>query len=180
MAREIKEESQLKETEQDFSTTRYSRRVEESETPKSLSTIEAIQLIAAANARADLSDDNQLLLFLMSWWSKTYNRPLKDPILLSYTVEELLYEFYDRLERKNAEEERSKQESDKIEEDKEKEALDWAEQEEKKELEKEGKVSSPSDPTKDPDNIKWMQEQLEKAKQAYGESFGEDIEETFE
>lgn len=116
----------------------------------------------------------------MSWWSKTYNRPLKDPILLSYTVEELLYEFYDRMERRLAEDERSKQEDDKIEDDKEKAALDWAEQEEKKELEKEVKVSSPSDPTKDPDNIKWMQEQLEKAKQAYGESFGEDIEETFE
>ena len=123
----------------------------------------------------------------MSWWSKTYNRPLKDPILLSYTVEELLYEFYDRMERRLAEDERSKQEDDKIEDDKEKAALDWAEQEEKKELEKDGslpeqpkKEEKSSDPAKDPDNIKWMQEQLEKAKQMYGESFGEDIEESFE
>lgn len=124
----------------------------------------------------------------MSWWSKTYNRPLKDPILLSYTVEELLYEFYDRIERRLAEEERSKQEDDKIEEDKEKAALDWAERQEKEELEKESKLAeqpkkeekTTPDPTKDPDNLKWMQDQLEKAKQMYGESFGEDIEDSFE
>ncbi len=137
--------------------------------------------MAAANARADLSDDSQLLLFLMSWWSKTYNRPLKDPLLLSYTVEELLYEFYDKIERRLAEEEQHKQESDKIEDNKEKEALDWAEQEEKKELAQEdGKKPNTDDPTKDEGNVRWMQEQLEKAKQAYGESFGEDIDESFE
>lgn len=33
----------------------------------------------------------------MCWWSKTYKRPLKDPILLSYTFEELLYEYYDKI-----------------------------------------------------------------------------------
>jgi hypothetical protein len=36
------------------------------------------------------------------------------------------------------------------------------------------------DPTKDPDNIKWMEEQMKLAKQQFGETFGNDIEEDFE
>lgn len=126
-----------------------------------------------------------MLLFFCSWWSKTYNRPLKDPLLLSYTAEELLYEFFDRIERAKAEEERVNKESDKIEEDKEKAALDWAEQEEKKELETEMRNGAQSskvgyqDPTKDPTNVKWMEEQLQQAKSVFWESFGEDISEDF-
>lgn len=123
-----------------------------------------------------------MLLFLQSWWSKTYNRPLKDPLLLSYTLEELLYEFYDRVERKLAEEERVNQENDKIEEDKEKAVLDWAEEEERKELEelkaKSNKVAS--SPVQDPANIAWMEEKLREAKEIYGEDFGEDVEMNFD
>lgn len=125
-----------------------------------------------------------MLLFLQSWWSRTYNRPLKDPLLLSYTLEELLYEFYDRLERSKAIEEQLEEENDKIEDVKERAALDWAEEEEKRELDAmkaEGsKPTEPSDPTKDPENIRWMEEQLQKAKEEFGESFGEDIIENFE
>lgn len=123
-----------------------------------------------------------MTLFLKSWWSTTYNRPLKDPLLMSYTLEELLYEFYDKMERQKAAEERLAQETDKIEEAKEKEVLDWAEQEEKKELEEMKRMAEKAsiDPTKDPENVKWMNEQLEKYKQVYGESFGEDIDETFD
>ena len=126
------------------------------------------------------------MLFLQSWWSRTYSRPLKDPLLQSYTLEELIYEFYDKIERRKAEEERSSSETDKIEEDKEKTVLDWAEQEEQKELEtlrskaaiEEDKVTQ--DPTKDPANVAWMEDQMKKAKVILGESFGEDIEENFE
>lgn len=119
---------------------------------------------------------------MQSWWSRTYDRPLKDPLLLSYTLEELLYEFYDRIERQKAQEERINSEDDKIEEAKEKEALDWAEQEEKRELEEELRAKGSkqaSDPTKDPENIAWMEEQLNKGKQLFGEDFGEDIVEDF-
>ena len=123
---------------------------------------------------------------MQSWWSRTYNRPLKDPLLLSYTLEELLYEFYDRIEREKAQEEKTNTESDKIEEAKEKEALDWAEQEEKRELEEElrlngSKLDKPynGDPTKDPQNIAWMEEQLKKGKELFGDEFGEDIVEDF-
>lgn len=149
------------------------------------SIVDLIKAVAAADARAPLDTENQLLLFLKSWWSRTYNRPLKDPLLLSYTLEELLYEFYDKIERRKAEEERVNSEADKIEEEKEKADLDWAEQEEKKELEAlkaqsaESNKQQTQDPTKDPANVAWMEEQLKKAKEIYGESFGEDIDEDF-
>lgn len=150
------------------------------------STFEAIKRLAAHNARADLDSEEQMLLFLQSWWSRTYNRPLKDPILLSYTLEELLYEFYDRIERTKADEERLEQEDVKMEVDKEKQAEDWAEKMEREEREAElraqaKKAEEPiKDPTKDPANIKWMEEQLQAGKKAFGETFGEDIEDTFE
>ncbi len=122
-----------------------------------------------------------MTLFLKSWWSNLYNRPLKDPLLESYSLEELLYEFYDRMERQKAAEERVTQEADKIEEAKEKEVLDWAEQEEMKEMEemKQMAEKAAANPAHDPENVKWMNEQLAKYKEEYGESFGEDIDETF-
>lgn len=151
------------------------------------SLVDLIKEICAYNARAVLDNDKQLILFLQSWWSRTYNRPLKDPLLLTYTTEELLYEFYDKIERAKAEQERSNSEGDKIEEDKEKAVLDWAEQEEQKEIEemqktKKSDVSKPSTPesqVNDPANIAWMEEQMKEAKAMYGESFGEDIDENF-
>ena len=189
MARKTKKKGQRKE---DYKSQPDESRRDLGEQTAPLSLIEAVQTIAAYNARADLGDEYQLLLFLKSWWSKTYNRPLKDPILLSYTLHELLYEFYDRIERKQAEEERSNQVNDKIESEKEKADLDWAEEEERRELERERSkkkskskkvkddAAKSSNPADDPENIKWMQEQLEKAKQIHGDTFGEDIEETFE
>lgn len=139
-----------------------------------------IQSIAAYNARAPLSNEKQLLLYLQSWWSRTYNRPLKDPLLQTYTIEELLYEFHDKIEREKAEIESAEQDNDKIEEAKEKEGFDWAEQEEKRELEElarieRGETAPDSDPTQDEDNVRWMQEQLEEQKKLFGEDFGEDI-----
>jgi hypothetical protein len=151
-----------------------------------LGVIESIRILAKENARAELDTEDQLLLFLQSWWSRTYNRPLKDPLLMSYTLEELIYEFYDRVERRLAEEEAVNLENDRIEDDKDKVVEDWIESEEKKELEalkaNASKASAPveSDPRKDAENIKWMEKQLEAAKKVHGESFGEDIEMSFE
>lgn len=146
------------------------------------STVDAIKKLAAHNARASLDTDESILLFLQSWWSRTYNRPLKDPTLLTYTLEELLYEFYDRIERSKAEQERLEQEDVKIEEDRDKVNEDWAEKMEREELEAEMRKSSEPilDPTKDPTNIAWMEQQIEEAKAVYGETFGEDIEESFD
>lgn len=148
--------------------------------------VDQIKKLAAYNARAPLDTEEQLQLFLQSWWSRTYNKPLKDPILLSYTLEELIYEFYDRIERTKADQERLEQEDVKMEVDKEKADEDWAERMEREEREAEmraqGKESSEpiQDPTKDPANIKWMEEQMAIAKAQFGESFGEDIDENFE
>ena len=170
------------------------RRVEKEDSTRDsgseVSIIESIRKLAAKNARAALDSEEQLLLFLQSWWSRTYNRPLKDPLLQSYSLEELIYEFYDRIERARAEEERLEQESVKIEEDKEREVLDWAEQEERREIELQNSKSKEDtnlkpiknsyDPIKDKDNIAWMEQQIQNAKSIYGENFGEDIEDFFE
>lgn len=150
-----------------------------------LTLAEAIHEIAKYNARAPLDTERQLDLFLRSWWSKTYNRPLKDPVLLSYSTEELLYEFYDKVERRKAEEESSGQVNDKMEEERLQENLDWAEQEELRELEElkqkqaEEAKKKKADPAEDPENQKWMEEQIQKeikqGKKLFGEEFGEDI-----
>ena len=125
------------------------------------------------------------MLFLRSWWSKTYTRPLKDPLLETYTLEELLYEFYDKVERNLAEEERTKNEELEVEELKEKDVLDWAAEEERKEAEETAAAAkkappSPIDPTKDPVNIKWMEEQMRLAKAQLGDDFGNDLELNFD
>jgi hypothetical protein len=148
------------------------------------SDLEAIRDLAAYNARAPLNNDKQLLLFLQSWWSKTYNRPLKDPLLLTYSIDELIYEFYDKIERHQAEVEQLNSDSDKIELDKDKSVLDWAEQEEQRELDKlkqdtakqSAEVNAPATA---PADIAWMDEQILKEKAVHGDSFGEDINEQF-
>lgn len=124
---------------------------------------EAIQVIAKNNAIQEDNTQASLELFLKSWWSRTYNRPLKDPILQEYTIYELLYEYHDKIERENAKELHFEQETDKIEEGKEQEALDWAAEEEKKELEAAKKKLETSDA--------WMLDQLKKE---HGEDFGND------
>lgn len=129
------------------------------------------------------------MLFLQSWWSRLYNRPLLDPLLQTYTLEQLLYEFYDRTEREAARQERIKDTEIAQEENKEKADLDWAEKMEKEELAlmkakadalAAAEAKKAEDPTKDPDNIKWMEEQMKLHKAQFGETFGEDIEESFE
>lgn len=154
--------------------------------PSSESVIEQIKKIAAYNARAPLDTEEHLLLFLQSWWSRLYNRPLKDPLLLEYSLEELVYEFYDRIERTKADQERLEQDDVKMEEDKDKANEDWAEKMEREEreatLREEAKSNSEpiADPTKDPENVKWMEQQMQVAKTQFGDSFGEDIEDSFE
>lgn len=151
-----------------------------------LSVAESIRKIAAKNARAPLDNEEQLLLFLRSWWSRIYNRPLLDPLLQSYTLEQLLYEFYDRVERNAAEEERITNTDKMQEEQKEKINLDWADEMEQKDLAQTKAQAAAleakkfEDPTKDPENVKWMEEQMKIHKEQFGETFGENIEENFE
>jgi len=98
------------------------------------------------------------MLFLRHWWSEHYNRPLKDPMLDSYTLEELTYEYYDKIERHKAAEDGLEEESDRIENEALQENLTWAEEEERKERE---------------EMLKQLE--LDKAKQEYGDDYGEDI-----
>lgn len=116
----------------------------------------------------------------MSWWSNTYSRPLKDPLLQEYTLEELYYEYRNKIERKRAAEKAIEENDDKIEQEKIDDALAWAEAEELRESENQtakdvnGAEWQPSEEDK-----KWMEKELERAKQEFGDDFGEDIEEEF-
>lgn len=118
------------------------------------------------------------LRFLSFWWSKTYSRPLKDPLLKEYTLEELYYEFRQFYEREKATKERVEQEADNIEKAKEDDALAWAEAEEKKEAQQSGDQTLPQWQPNEQDRA-WMDEQLKQGKELYGEDFGEDIDEDF-
>lgn len=80
-------------------------------------------------------------------------------------MQELLYEFYDKIERVKAAELTFEEEADKIEEAKEQETLDWIEEEERKEREEEERRQREADE-------QWMLEQL---KAEHGDDFGEDI-----
>lgn len=131
-------------------------------------------------AREELNSEAAQIRFLSYWWSKTYSRPLKDPLLQSYTLEELYYEYKEHSEREKAAKERVEQEADNIDKAKEDEALAWAEAEEKREAE-----SLKSDPdikpewSPTPEDKAWMENQIKQGKELYGEDFGEDINEDF-
>lgn len=80
------------------------------------------------------------------------------------------------------------QENDRIEEEKIQVDQDWADEMEAEDLareeaaekakaEKEAKekVEKAYDPLKDPEQIKWMKEEIEKNKTVFGDDFGEDV-----
>jgi hypothetical protein len=145
-----------------------------------MSAFEAIDIITKNVVREELTTYKAQLRYLTYWWSNKYNRPLKDPLLQEYTIEELYYEYRLGIEFNEAEKEKVIEESDKIEEQKENDALAWADAEEAKELEelknknvnnKEVKITN--------EDEEWMKKQIESAKETYGDSFGEDITEDF-
>jgi|WetSurMetagenome_2_1015567.scaffolds.fasta_scaffold202434_3 hypothetical protein len=37
---------------------------------------------------------SQVIACMKFWWSRQYNRPLKDPLLSTYTIYDLLYEYH--------------------------------------------------------------------------------------
>ena len=55
---------------------------------------EEVQKLAKAHHIQDPLDDTESFeRFLKFWWCQKYNRPMKDPLLLTYTSEELAYEW---------------------------------------------------------------------------------------
>ena len=134
------------------------------------SAFDAVKAIAVHNAR-NIDTDNEILTFLRSWWSKTYNRPLKDPLLQEYTIYELFYEYHDKKERALAIEEDFEYITDKIEASEEKETLDWVEEEERKEREEAEATALAIEEEKEADE-QWM---LQKLKDEHGDDFGDDL-----
>ena len=60
--------------------------------------------LAINNLNEKGKDKESLLRFLKKWWCLHYNRPYKDPLLMEYTFEELLLEYYEILYFSNEEE----------------------------------------------------------------------------
>lgn len=89
---------------------------------------------------------------------------MKDPILQTYSIEELIYEYYSVSEHKKAKAEQAEEETDKIEEEKEKQDQEWADA-----------MEAEEDPIDNPDNMKWIQDQIELDKEKFGEDFGDDL-----
>lgn len=112
----------------------------------------------------------------MSWWCEYYKRPMKDPLLLDYTLEELAYEYYNHIERRKADSEAIQAENDKIEEAKEADAAKWADEMEEEEVD----VPVKLDPRDDPVNKAWMEEQMKLHKEKHGEDFGDNLSLDFE
>ena len=144
-------------------------------------------------------------VFLMNWWCTHYNKPLKDPLLQQYTLEELAYEYYLIGEIAAFKQELANRETDRIEEEKLQEAEAWAdmmeaedeaerqaqlkkeqkEAEHQAQLKKEQEEAEPEpeetpDPRSDPEQIKWMEEEMKKSKLLFGDDFGEDVSLDFE
>jgi hypothetical protein len=145
-----------------------------------MSAFEAIDIIATKAVREDLNTEKSQLRFLSYWWSNKYNKPIKDPLLQEYTVEELYYEYRLHNEYAKAVNEKETEEQEKIEEQKADDALAWAEAEEAKELaEQQNQDDNGKDVKITNEDEKWMRQQIEAAKATYGDSFGEDITEEF-
>jgi len=155
---------------------------------------EQINAIARRDARLEIGDKKNHL-FLTNWWCRQYNRPLKDPLLNQYTIEELAYEFFLINEIAIYKDELINEETDRIEEAIEQEGMDWADQMEaeeeaeekalakkladKAEAAKKAKEEA-GDPLRDPDQVKWMEEEIKKSKSVFGDDFGEDVSLDFE
>lgn len=113
------------------------------------------------------------------WWSNRYNKPLKDPTLQSYTLEELAYEHYLFSEMKTLNDKAIEEENDMIEEGRVRSDEEWADEMEREEAEMEA-AKEVQDPSSNPENVKWMEEEMNRQKELYGEDFGEDIVSDFE
>lgn len=56
-----------------------------------------IKAIALVNVQTEPANLSELAIWLKRWWCRHYTRPYKDPILDTYTLEELLLEYYETL-----------------------------------------------------------------------------------
>lgn len=61
----------------------------------SLSSFEDVKKLAEAGIDKDYLTYDELLFKMRRWWCQHYKRPYKDPLLDTYTLEELVFEYYD-------------------------------------------------------------------------------------
>ena len=87
--------------------------------------MQRIQELARRDVRSR-EGEKYTFQYLSSWWSRYYNRPLKDPLLQQYTLEELAYEYYAVSETNVYQKELDNESTDKIEEEKLRQANEWA------------------------------------------------------
>jgi len=55
----------------------------------------AVKAIALVNIQTEPKTLSELAVWLKRWWCRHYTRPYKDPLLETYTLEELLLEYYE-------------------------------------------------------------------------------------
>jgi hypothetical protein len=92
----------------------------------SLELLDAIKKLAETGLNKEYLTYDELLFKLRRWWCRYYKRPYKDPLLDTYTFEELAYEYFDLTKE-------DKPEEQKVSEAVEAEDRDWAEEEAAKE-----------------------------------------------
>lgn len=113
------------------------------------------------------------------WWCERYNRPLKDPLLQEYTLEELAYEYHIFSEKEEYRKELAEEEADKIEEEKIREDEEWANMMEAQLAQEQPKPKaeqkSVEAPVSDPNNAEWMEKHIQENKLYFGDDFGEDL-----
>jgi len=161
----------------EWSKRRPGKRIEGESSP---SIMDDIKELAARDAR-NIASEREYFLFLSNWWCNKWNRPLKDPLLAEYTLEELIYEFHSFREYDKASEERLQQEADRIEDDKydaQMAVIEAMEAEDRAREEREA-AETASNPVNNPINQKWMEELIRKDKELHGEEYGEDLELNF-
>ena len=92
---------------------------------------------------------------------------MKDPVLLSYSVEELMYEYMSLSAFETAKEDKIEQDHDKIEQENWDAAEAWADE---MEAEDSGKPKEFSEEDKT-----WMDEQIRLDREEFGDDFGNDV-----
>lgn len=95
----------------------------------SLDLYDSIKQLAESGLDKDYLTYDELLFKLRRWWCQYYKRPYKDPLLDNYTLEELMFEYFDITHVAN-----KKPEETKIAEKFDTEDRDWAAEEEAREL----------------------------------------------
>lgn len=98
----------------------------------SLDLLGSIQKLAESGIHKEYLTYDEFLDKLRTWWCQYYKRPYKDPLLDTYTIEELAFEYYDINRDRSAKSE--DHEDHKVSEAVEAEDRAWAAEEDAKEL----------------------------------------------